>query len=144
MVRPLPLRRPSLRGPAPGGTHDGLTAPLGRASLPRNVRKEHAPMLPLQGVKVLEIGQNLAGPYASEILGMLGAEVVKIERPEGDDARGWGPPFVAGIATSFHAVNRNKRSVVLDLKDPAAVAWLKEFVQRRDVLVQNMRPGLLA
>src|SRR4051794_39393595 len=138
MARPLPLRRPSLRRPAPGGTHDGLTAPLGRASLPRNVRKEHAPMLPLQGVKVLEIGQNLAGPYASEILGMLGAEVVKIERPEGDDARGWGPPFHAGIACSFHAVNRNKRSVALDLRDKAALAWLREFMTTQDIFIQNM------
>jgi crotonobetainyl-CoA:carnitine CoA-transferase CaiB-like acyl-CoA transferase len=100
-------------------------------------------MLPLQGVKVLEIGQNLAGPYASEILAMLGAEVVKIERPEGDDARGWGPPFHAGIACSFHAVNRNKRSVVLDLKDKAALAWLRDFIRTQDIFVQNMRPGSL-
>jgi crotonobetainyl-CoA:carnitine CoA-transferase CaiB-like acyl-CoA transferase len=100
-------------------------------------------MLPLQGVKVLEIGQNLAGPYASEILGMLGAEVVKIERPEGDDARGWGPPFHAGIACSFHAVNRNKRSVVLDLRDKAALAWLREFMTTQDIFIQNMRPGSL-
>ena len=100
-------------------------------------------MLPLQGVKVLEIGQNLAGPYASEILGMLGAEVVKIERPEGDDARGWGPPFHAGIACSFHAVNRNKRSVVLDLRDKAALAWLRDFMKTQDVFIQNMRPGSL-
>jgi crotonobetainyl-CoA:carnitine CoA-transferase CaiB-like acyl-CoA transferase len=100
-------------------------------------------MLPLQGVTVVEIGQNLAGPYASEILAMLGAEVVKIERPEGDDARGWGPPFHAGIATSFHAVNRNKRSVVVDLKDKQALAWLKDFIATRDIFVQNMRPGSL-
>ncbi|WP_135465684.1 CaiB/BaiF CoA transferase family protein [Crenalkalicoccus roseus] len=100
-------------------------------------------MLPLEGIKVVEIAQNLAGPYAAEILGMLGAEVVKIERPGGDDARGWGPPFVDGVATSFHAVNRNKRSVALDLKDPKAVAWLREFVRGADILVQNMRPGSL-
>ena len=100
-------------------------------------------MLPLQGVKVLEIGQNLAGPYASEILGMLGAEVVKIERPEGDDARGWGPPFHAGIACSFHAVNRNKRSVALDLRDKAAVDWLRDFLRGQDIFIQNMRPGSL-
>jgi crotonobetainyl-CoA:carnitine CoA-transferase CaiB-like acyl-CoA transferase len=100
-------------------------------------------MLPLQGVKVVEIGQNLAGPYASEILAMLGAEVIKIERPEGDDARGWGPPFHAGIATSFHAVNRNKRSVVLDLKDKDALAWLRGFLKDTDIFVQNMRPGSL-
>src|SRR4051812_44855058 len=100
-------------------------------------------MLPLAGVKVVEIGQNLAGPYGSEILGMLGAEVVKIERPEGDDARGWGPPFHAGIATSFHAVNRNKRSIVLDLKDQAARDWLRGFIGTRDIFIQNMRPGSL-
>ncbi|MCO6418583.1 CoA transferase [Siccirubricoccus sp. KC 17139] len=100
-------------------------------------------MLPLEGVKVVEIGQNLAGPYASEILGMLGAEVVKIERPEGDDARGWGPPFHAGIATSFHAVNRNKRSIALDLKDKAACDWLRGFIGTRDIFIQNMRPGSL-
>ncbi len=100
-------------------------------------------MLPLTGIKVVEVGQNLAGPYGAEILGMLGAEVVKIERPEGDDARGWGPPFHAGIATSFHAVNRNKRSVVVDLKDKVARDWLVEFIGTRDILVQNMRPGSL-
>ena len=100
-------------------------------------------MLPLQGVRVLEIAQNLAGPYAGEILGLLGAEVVKVERPEGDDARGWGPPFVDGVATSFHAVNRNKRSVALDLRSAEALAWLKGFVRGCDIFVQNMRPGSL-
>jgi crotonobetainyl-CoA:carnitine CoA-transferase CaiB-like acyl-CoA transferase len=100
-------------------------------------------MLPLTGVKVLEIAQNLAGPYAGEILDMLGAEVVKVERPEGDDCRGWGPPFVDGVATSFLSVNRGKRSIVLDLKDRQAVAWLKEFLLGQDILVQNMRPGSL-
>ncbi|MBV1796133.1 CaiB/BaiF CoA-transferase family protein [Siccirubricoccus sp. G192] len=100
-------------------------------------------MLPLQGVKVVEIGQNLAGPFAAEILAMLGAEVVKIERPEGDDARGWGPPFHAGIACTFHTMNRNKRSVVLDLKDAEAIAWLHGFIGDRDILVHNMRPGAM-
>ena len=100
-------------------------------------------MLPLQGVRVLEVAQNLAGPYAGEILGLLGAEVVKVERPEGDDARGWGPPFVDGVATSFHAVNRNKRSVALDLRSAEALAWLKGFVRGCDIFVQNMRPGSL-
>ncbi len=100
-------------------------------------------MLPLQGVTVVELGQNLAGPYASEILGLLGARVIKIERPEGDDARGWGPPFHAGTATTFHAINRNKRSIALDLKDKAAVEWLRGFLRDADVFVQNMRPGAL-
>ena len=93
-------------------------------------------VLPLDGVRVVEVAQNLAGPYAAEILALLGAEVVKVERPGGgDDARGWGPPFVEGTATSFHSVNRNKRSVAVDLRDPRGVAWLKAFVRERDILV---------
>lgn len=99
--------------------------------------------LPLAGIKVVEIGQNLAGPIAGEILGTLGADVVKIERPEGDDARRWGPPFWKGTSPGFLAVNANKRSITLDLKDRAAVAWLVEFIGEADVLVQNLRPGSL-
>jgi crotonobetainyl-CoA:carnitine CoA-transferase CaiB-like acyl-CoA transferase len=102
------------------------------------------PTLPLRGIDVIEIAQNLAGPYAGEILARLGASVVKIERPEGgDDARGWGPPFLLAAATSFHAVNAGKRSITLDLRDASGVAWLRERVQRADVLVQNLRPGVL-
>jgi crotonobetainyl-CoA:carnitine CoA-transferase CaiB-like acyl-CoA transferase len=100
-------------------------------------------MLPLAGIKVVEIGQNLAGPYAGEILATLGADVVKIERPEGDDARGWGPPFWQGAATTFQTVNRNKRSVALDLKDARAVAWLEGHVAGADVLLHNLRPGAM-
>jgi crotonobetainyl-CoA:carnitine CoA-transferase CaiB-like acyl-CoA transferase len=101
-------------------------------------------MLPLNGVKVIEIAQNVAGPYAGEILAMLGADVIKIERPEGgDDARHWGPPFIDGSAPTFHTMNRNKRSVTLDLKDASALAWLKGRLAESDVLVQNMRPGVL-
>ncbi len=100
-------------------------------------------MLPLSGIKVVEIGQNLAGPYAGEVLATLGADVVKIERPEGDDARGWGPPFFAGAAPLFQTVNRNKRSVTLDLKQPAALAWLKYYIGAVDVLLHNMRPGAM-
>lgn len=100
--------------------------------------------LPLTGTRVVEIGQNIAGPYAAEILAMLGADVVKIERPEGgDDARGWGAPFAQGAGTTFHTVNRNKRGIALDLKDPAAIAWLKTYLQDCDVLVQNLRPGVM-
>ena len=100
--------------------------------------------LPLAGIKVIELAQNLAGPYAGEILASLGADVLKVERPEGgDDARGWGPPFVDGTATAFHAMNSNKRGITLDLKDPLAIAWLKSRVATSDVLVQNLRPGVL-
>lgn len=98
-------------------------------------------MLPLTGVRVVELGQNLAGPMAAEILAHLGADVVKVERPEGDDARRWGPPFWKGVSPGFLAVNANKRSITLDLKDAQAVAWLADLVQAADVLVQNLRPG---
>ncbi len=99
--------------------------------------------LPLEGITVVEIAQNLAGPYAAEILGTLGADVIKVERPGGDDARGWGPPFTNGAGTTFHAVNRNKRVVTLDLKQPADCDRLRALIADADVLVQNLRPGAL-
>src|SRR2546426_9852015 len=99
--------------------------------------------LPLEGIKVVEVAQALAGPFAGEILAHMGADVVKVERPEGDEARGWGPPFTLGGGATFHAVNMNKRSIVLDLKDPRAIAWLKEYLTQADVLVQNLRPGVI-
>jgi len=99
-------------------------------------------MLPLQGIRVIEVAQNLSGPYCAEILAHLGADVIKVERREGgDDTRGWGPPFLDGAGTSFHAVNLGKRSVVLDLKNPAEVARLRRLIDEADVLVQNLRPG---
>ena len=100
-------------------------------------------MLPLTGIKVVELGQNLAGPYAAEVLAHLGADVVKVERPEGDDARGWGPPFWKGVSPGFLAVNANKRSITVDLKDARAVERLMELIGEADVLVQNLRPGSL-
>jgi crotonobetainyl-CoA:carnitine CoA-transferase CaiB-like acyl-CoA transferase len=99
---------------------------------------------PLAGITVVEITQNLAGPYAGEILARLGADVLKIERPEGgDDARGWGPPFLDGAGSTFHAVNAGKRSIALDLRDPEAVARLRARIARADVLLQNLRAGAL-
>lgn len=101
--------------------------------------------LPLRGIRVVELGQNIAGPYAGSILSSLGAEVTKIERPgTGDDARGWGPPFWRGTATTFQAMNHGKKSVVLDLKQAAHVEWLQDYACKADVFVQNMRPGTLA
>ena len=100
--------------------------------------------LPLDGITVVEIASNLAGPFAAEILAHMGADVVKVERPEGgDDARGWGPPFWRGDSPAYLAMNSNKRSIAVDLKDPAAVAWLADFIATRDVLVQNLRPGVM-
>lgn len=102
------------------------------------------PNTPLAGIKVVEIGQNIAGPYASQILSSMGAEVVKIERPgPGDDARGWGPPFWKGTATTFQAMNHGKKSVALDLKNPQHLQQLREYLKDADVLIQNMRPGAL-
>ncbi len=101
-------------------------------------------MLPLTGIKVVEFANNIAGPYTGYILAMLGAEVLKIERPQGgDDARGWGPPFWRGTSATFQALNVNKRGVTVDLKNSEAIAWVKEYVAGCDVLVHNMRPGVM-
>jgi crotonobetainyl-CoA:carnitine CoA-transferase CaiB-like acyl-CoA transferase len=99
--------------------------------------------LPLTGIKVVEVAANLAGPFAAEILSHLGADVIKIERPSGDDARKWGDPVKDGAGSSFHAINMNKKSVVVDLKDAGQIAWLKDLIATADVLVQNMRPGTM-
>lgn len=98
----------------------------------------------LQGIRIVEIGQAFAGPFSTHILGCLGAEVIKIERPgKGDEARGWGPPFWNGNAAAFHAINGNKRSLALDLKDEADRATCRALVGEADVLVHNLRPGAL-
>lgn len=96
----------------------------------------------LRDLKVVELGQNLAGPYASSILGDLGAEVVKVEKPGGDDARGWGPPFIDDLGVSFHLMNRNKKSVVLALDDPDDYASFLDLIRWADVFVHNLRPGV--
>ncbi len=102
--------------------------------------------LPLDGVRVIEVGQALAGPLAGALLADMGAEVIKIEKPDGgDDARIWGPPFGPDGETSlyFHSQNRNKRSVTLDLKAPADVAALHGLCETADILIQNLRPGVV-
>ena len=90
----------------------------------------------LEGVVVVDFSRVLAGPYATMMLGDFGAEVIKIERPGvGDDTREWGPPYdSAGVATYFNSVNRNKRSVVLDLTDPGDVARARDLVATADSL----------
>lgn len=100
--------------------------------------------LPLAGVRVLDLTRILAGPFATMRLGDLGAEVVKVENPDGgDDTRAWGPPFHHGISTYFFAVNRNKKSVAIDLKQEAGKALLARLLERSDVLIENFRPGTL-
>jgi crotonobetainyl-CoA:carnitine CoA-transferase CaiB-like acyl-CoA transferase len=100
---------------------------------------------PLSGLVVIEIGQSVAAPYAGMILGELGAEVIKVENPRtGDAARGWGPPFAEGAATCFHAVNRAKRGITIDLADPAEVEELKALILgRADVVIHNLKFGAL-
>jgi len=101
-------------------------------------------MLPLTGVKVVELANNIAGPYAGFILAMLGAEVLKIERPEsGDDARAWGPPFWKDTSATFHALNVNKQGATVDLKSPEQVSWLENYVEGCDVFIHNLGPGVL-
>jgi len=99
---------------------------------------------PLDGVVVLDLTRALAGPHCGMMLGDLGARVIKIESPSGDDTRGWGPPFVAGESTYFMSCNRNKESVVLDLKSDDDKALLEQLVARADVLLENFRVGVLA
>ncbi len=100
---------------------------------------------PLTGVRVVDLTRILAGPFATMMLGDMGADVVKIEaRGGGDDTRQWGPPFENGESAYFLAVNRNKRSLTLDLKHPEGLALLRELASRADVLVENFRPGTLA
>ncbi|HEU0157465.1 MAG TPA: CoA transferase [Stellaceae bacterium] len=100
---------------------------------------------PLSGITVVEIGHSIAAPYAGMILGELGAEVIKVENPKGGDAaRGWGPPFAEGAATCFHAVNRAKKGVTIDLADPAETEKLRRLVlDRADVLIHNLKFGAL-
>lgn len=103
--------------------------------------------MPLSGVKVIDLTRILAGPYATMVLGDYGAEVIKIERPDGgDDTRGWGPPWVegaGGASAYFTAVNRNKRSCTLDLKNDAGKAVLWRMLDGADVVISNFRPGVL-
>jgi crotonobetainyl-CoA:carnitine CoA-transferase CaiB-like acyl-CoA transferase len=99
---------------------------------------------PLSGLLVADFSRILAGPYATMLLADLGADVVKIEAPGGDDTRSWQPPVRDGISTYYLAVNRNKRSIALDLKDSGDLAAAQELARRADVLVENFRPGGLA
>ena len=99
---------------------------------------------PLSGVRVVDLTRALAGPYCTLLLGDMGADVIKIELPgSGDETRQWGPPFVAGESSYFMSVNRNKRSVTLDLKSASGLEALRRMVERADVLVENFRPGTM-
>jgi crotonobetainyl-CoA:carnitine CoA-transferase CaiB-like acyl-CoA transferase len=105
---------------------------------------EEGSKLPLEGVKVLDLSRVLAGPYATMVLGDLGADVLKVEHPErGDDTRHWGPPFAGGESAYFLSVNRNKRSIGVDLKDPDGLERVKTLASGADVVIENWRRGAL-
>ncbi len=98
----------------------------------------------LDGITVADFSRVLSGPTTTMLLADLGADVIKVERPQvGDDTRAWGPPFVGDESTYFLSVNRNKRSVALDLRDPDDVEAARELIRRADVLVENFRPGTM-
>ncbi|APD09009.1 MULTISPECIES: CaiB/BaiF CoA transferase family protein [Thermus] len=101
-------------------------------------------MGPLSGIKVLDLSRVLAGPLCTLILADLGAEVVKVEPPWGDETRGWGPPFLQGESAYFLSVNRGKRSVALDLKHPEGQEAVRRLAREADVLVENFKTGDLA
>lgn len=99
---------------------------------------------PLAGLLVADLTQNVAGPYCTQILGDMGAQVVKVERPErGDDARAWAPPYWGEESAAFMSVNRNKRSLAVDMKAAEGRGILQRLIQRADVLVQSLRAGVI-
>jgi CoA:oxalate CoA-transferase len=99
---------------------------------------------PLDGVKVLDLTRVLAGPYCTMLLADMGADVVKVERPgAGDDTRGYGPPFLHGESAYFLSINRNKRSLTLNLKHDKALHIMRQLLETTDVVVENFRPGTM-
>ncbi|XP_026649222.2 succinyl-CoA:glutarate CoA-transferase isoform X3 [Zonotrichia albicollis] len=117
-----------------GGARSGGAPPAGAS----NVK-------PLDGVKILDLTRVLAGPFATMNLGDLGAEVIKVERPgAGDDTRAWGPPFAGTESIYFLSVNRNKKSIAINMKDSKGVKVIKELAAASDVFVENFVPGKLA
>jgi formyl-CoA transferase/CoA:oxalate CoA-transferase len=101
--------------------------------------------LPLQGLRVIDLTQDFAGPFCTMILSDLGAEVIKIEKPgTGDETRAWGPPFVHGVSYYFSSLNRGKKSVTLDLKTREAQSIIRKLVVDADIFVESSRPGQMA
>jgi len=99
---------------------------------------------PLNGIRIIDLTRILAGPFCTMNLGDMGAEVIKIEQPgRGDDTRGWGPPFAGDQAAYFLGINRNKKSVTLNLKDSRAQKILGDLLRNADVLIENFKPGTL-
>lgn len=101
-------------------------------------------MKALAGVKVLDFSQGAAGPYASMVLGDFGAEVIKVEPPQGDWLRTLGPPFIQGESATYLSLNRNKRSIVIDLKHPEGKSIAQKMAEEADVIIESFRPGVMA
>jgi crotonobetainyl-CoA:carnitine CoA-transferase CaiB-like acyl-CoA transferase len=100
---------------------------------------------PLEGLRVLDLSRVLSGPYCTMVLGDFGAEVIKVEEPRlGDETRGWLPPSIGDQAAYFLSVNRNKRSIAVDLKNPEGLKIIHDLARRADVVVENFRPGTAA
>jgi crotonobetainyl-CoA:carnitine CoA-transferase CaiB-like acyl-CoA transferase len=98
----------------------------------------------LEGIKVLDLSRALAGPYCTMMLADMGAEVIKVEMPgRGDDSRSWGPPFVEGESAYFISINRNKKSINLNMKSEKSMEIIHKLIKRSDVLVENFRPGAM-
>lgn len=105
---------------------------------------EQQTVRPLTGIRVLDLTRILAGPYCTMNLGDMGAEIIKVEQPgKGDDTRGWGPPFLQGESAYYLGVNRNKKSITLDLKDQEGQRILKNLLRKSDVLIENFKAGTL-
>jgi len=100
-------------------------------------------MVPLRGIRVLDLSRVLAGPFCTMSLGDLGAEIIKVEEPgSGDETRGFGPPFVNGVSTYFLSINRNKKSLAVNLKHPDGLGLVQALAARSDVVLENFRPGI--
>jgi crotonobetainyl-CoA:carnitine CoA-transferase CaiB-like acyl-CoA transferase len=98
--------------------------------------------LPLAEVTVIELGHSVAAPYAGQILADLGADVIKVEKPGGDDARKWAPPYLGEMSATFQSLNRNKRSIVVNLRNEEELNALRNLIlEKADVIIQNLRPG---
>jgi len=96
---------------------------------------------PLEGILIADFSRILAGPYATMLLADMGADVVKVEGPRGDDTRSWTPPVRDGVSTYYLGINRGKRSIALDLRDEADAALGRELARRADVVIENFKPG---
>ncbi len=97
---------------------------------------------PLEGIRVLELGNYIAAPFASRLFGDFGADVIKVEKPGGDELRDWRRP-VGKVSMLFRTVGRNKRSIVLDLRTPEGIEAVKRLIAASDVVIENFRPGTI-